>query len=53
MILNIKCHIHPIYDQNYIKAKVKTFNKVDNTVFSDNRIPNLRNHYTCIAINMY
>ena len=47
--LNIKFHSQPIYDEKYIKCKVKTFNNVINTVFSDNEIPKERNHYTCIA----
>ena len=47
--LSIKFHSQPIYDEKYIKTKVKTFNDVINTVFSDNEIPKERNHYTCIA----
>ena len=42
-ILNIKLH------ENYIKAKVKTFNEVVNTVFSDNKISKESIHYICIA----
>ena len=37
--LNIKFHSQPIYDEKYIKAKIKIFNDVINTVFSDNEIP--------------
>ena len=48
--LNIRFHSQPIYDEKYIKTKVKTFNNVINTAFSDNEIPKERNHYyTCIA----
>ena len=47
--LNIKFHSQPTYDQKYIKTKVKTFNEVANTVFSDSEIPKEINHYTCIA----
>ena len=39
----------PICDEKYIKTKVKAFNGVINTAFSDNEIPKERNHYTCIA----
>ena len=38
--LNIKFHSQPIYDKKYIKARIKIFNDVINTVFSDNEIPN-------------
>ena len=36
--LNIKLHIQPIYDEKYIKTKVKTLNNVINTVFLVNEI---------------
>ena len=49
MTSNIKVHSQPIYDEKYIKTKVKTFNDVISTVFSDNEILKERNHYTCIA----
>ena len=38
MTLGIKFHSRLIYDEKYIKTKVKTFNDVFNTVFSDNEI---------------
>ena len=38
-ILNIKFHSQPIYDEKYIKTKVKVFKDVVNTIFSDNEIP--------------
>ena len=51
--LNIKFYSQPIYDEKYIKTKLKTFNDVINTAFSDNEIPKARNHATCItAINI-
>ena len=48
-ILNVKFHSQPIYDNKYIKNKVKTFNSMINTLFSDNEIPKEGNHYVCIA----
>ena len=33
-ILNVKFHSHPIYDDKYIKTKVKIFNNSVNTLFS-------------------
>ena len=44
--LNVKFHSQPIYDDKYIKTKVKTFNSMINT---GNEIPKERNHYICIA----
>ena len=48
-MLNIKLHSKPVYDQKYIKATVKPFNEVVNTVFSDDKIPKESIHYICIA----
>ena len=48
--LDIKFHGKPVYDEKYIKIKVKIFNGVVNTVFSDNKIPEESVHYLCIAV---
>ena len=48
-ILNVKFHSPPIYDDKYIKTKVKTFNNVIYTLFSGDEIPKQRTHYVCIA----
>ena len=37
--LNIKFHSIPIYDEKYIKAKIKEFNGVVNTNFCGDKIP--------------
>ena len=42
-------HSQPIYDDKYIKTKVKTFSSMINTLFSGNEIPNESNHYIFIA----
>ena len=47
--LNIKFHSMPIYDQTYIKAKVREFDCVIKTKFLGNEIPKENMHYTCIA----
>ena len=47
--LGIKFHSKPIYDEKYIKAKVKTFNSVVNIAFSEDKIPKENIHYICIA----
>ena len=48
-LLGIKFHIQPIYDDKYIKTKVKTFSCMINTLFPGNEIPRERNHYISIA----
>ena len=47
--LNIKFHNMPVYDEKYIKVKVKEFNGVVNTNFLDDEIPKEGVHHTCIA----
>ena len=49
-MLVIRFHSKPAYDENYIKAKVKTFNSVLNTIFWNDKIPKQREHYTCRAV---
>ena len=46
--LNTKLHSQPIYDDKYIKTKVKAFSSMINTLFSGTDIPRERNHYICI-----
>ena len=48
-MLNIKFHSKSVYDEKYIKAKVKTFNGVVKTVFSDDKISSEIVYYICIA----
>ena len=48
-ILDKRFHSQPIYDEKYIKTKVKTFSGVTSTFFSKDEIPKERNHYICIA----
>ena len=45
-MLSIKFHSQPVYDEKYMKTKIKTFNEVVNKTFSDNNIPKERNNYT-------
>ena len=47
--LNSKFYSQPIYDDKYIKTKVKTFSSMINNLFSGNKIPKDRIHYICIA----
>ena len=47
--LSIKFHSMPVYDEKYIKAKVRKFNGVIKTNFLDDKKPKESMHYTCIA----
>ena len=48
-ILNVKFHSQPIYDDKYIKTKVKKFNNTINTLFSGDEISKERIPYICIS----
>ena len=47
--LNIEFHSMPVYDEKYIKAKVREFNGVIKTNFLGDEIPKESMYYTCIA----
>ena len=47
--LNVRFHSQPVYDEKYIKTKVKEFSSKINTFLSGNEISKERNHYICIA----
>ena len=47
--LNIKFHSMPVYDETYIKAKVREFNSVIKANFSADKVPKGNMHYTCTA----
>ena len=48
-LLKVKFTVSPIRDDKYIIAKLKIFNRINSTTFTDNIIPIERNNYTCIA----
>ena len=48
-VLNVKFHSQLIYDDKYIKTKVKTFNNILNTLVSGDEIPKEMIHYVCIS----
>ena len=48
-LLGVKFYSEPIYEDKYIKTKVKTFSSVINTLFSRDKIPKERVQYTCIS----
>ena len=45
--LDIEFHSQPIYENKYIKAKVREFNGNIKTNFLDNDIPKENTYYTC------
>ena len=47
--LNIKFHSIPVYDEKYIKAKVRELNGGLKTNFLGDEAPKESMHYTCIA----
>ena len=47
-LLKAKFTVGPVRDDKYIVAKLKIFNKINRTTFTDNAIPFEKNHYTCI-----
>ena len=49
-MLDVKVYSEPIYDDKYIKSKVKTFSSVINTLFSGDEIPKEKIEYVCIPV---
>ena len=45
----IKFHSKPVYDETYIKTKVREFDAKIKTNFLGNEVPKENMHYTCIA----
>ena len=48
-LLGVKFSTQPIRNEKYITTKVKVFNGVNNTTFTNDEIPKEKNHYVCIA----
>ena len=47
--LNIKFHSQPIYENKYLKVKVREFDGNIKTNFLGNNVPKENTYYTCIA----
>ena len=47
-LLKVKFTVGPVRDDKYIIAKLKIFNKINRTTFTDDIIPFEKNHYTYI-----
>ena len=48
-LLKLKFTVSPIRDDKYIIAKLKIFNGINRTTFTNNIIPIEKNHYNCIS----
>ena len=48
-LLGIKFHSEPVYDEKYMKTKVKAFKGFVHTIFKGKEIPKEGMHYTCVA----
>ena len=46
-LLKLKFLVNPIRDDKYIIAKLKIFNKINGTTFTNNVVPIEKNHYIC------
>ena len=47
-LLKLNFFVNPVRDNKYIISKLKIFNKINRTTFTDNVIPIEKNHYICI-----
>ena len=47
--LKIKFHSMPVYNEKYLKAKVREYDSLIKTNFLGNDVPKENMHYTCIA----
>ena len=48
-LLKLKFFVDPVDDDKYIIAKLKIFNRINRTAFTNNIVPMEKNHYTCIS----
>ena len=48
-LLSVEFDSKSVYDEKYIKTRVKTFQDKVITKFTDNEIPKQNTHYSCIA----
>ena len=47
--LKVDFTVGPVQDDKYLVAKLKIFDRINRTTFTNNAIPIERNHYTCIT----
>ena len=48
-MLGIKCHSEPVYENKYLKAKVREFDGDITTNFLSNGLPKENTYHACIA----
>ena len=48
-ILKLKFTVNPVRDDKYILTKLKIFKKINVTTFTNNVVPEEKNHYICIS----
>ena len=47
-LLKVDFTVGPVRDEKYLVAKLKIFDRINRTTFTNNAIPIERNHYICI-----
>ena len=47
-LLKVDFTVRPVRDDKYFVAKLKIFDRINRTTFTNNAIPIGKNHYTCI-----
>ena len=47
-LLKLTFTVHPIRDDKYMLAKLKIFNRINITTFTNDVVPMDKNHYICI-----
>ena len=47
-LLKVDFTVGPVRDDKYLVAKLKIFDRINRTTFTNNAIPIERNHYICI-----
>ena len=48
--LKVKFTVNPVRDDRYLIPKLKNFNKVNRTAFTNDFVPFERHHYNCIPV---
>ena len=49
-LLKIDVTVNPVRDDIYLVAKLKIFNRINRTAFTNNAIPIEKDHYICIPV---
>ena len=49
-LLKIDVTVNPVRDDIYLVAKLKIFNRINRTTFTNNAIPIEKDHYICIPV---